>query len=125
MAADSTGPSLRETSRLLVRIAEAALAIAGVAFLVLVVSSAGLVGQLSALDPSQVDRTEPGADGEEAAPPRIVVDGAAQTALSVATWSLPIALLAGIGAALTAHRAAELTEAETSRRLGHLRRPGR
>ena len=125
MAADTTGTSVRESSRLLVRVAEAALAIGGVAFLVLVVSSVGLIGQLSALDPSQLDQMGQGADGEDAARPHLVAGGTAQAALSVVTWSLPVALLAGIGAAFTAHRASGLTDAETSRRLVHLRRPAR
>lgn len=124
MATEATATSLRESSRWLGRLAKAAMAVGGVGFLVFLVSAFGLVQEVREASRAQ-EAGDVDADADGALPTASPIGGTARTAATVVSWTVPVALLAGIGAALTAHRAAALADAELSRRLVHLRRPAR
>ena len=108
--------SLRATARWLLRLAQIAIALAFVACVILLASGPGLIGQLGGSL-----RLEEGAELSNAWE---VIEAASlvRGALSVVSWTMPIALLAGIGAAVMAHRASVLSAEEDARRRDALRR---
>jgi hypothetical protein len=105
MTATPTPASLRLSARWLARLAAAAVLVGFIATCVLVASASGLLEQ--ARDAAAQDGG--GALRREVAlgdPQSWAETGrSARAALSVMSWSVAIALLAGVGAILTAHRA--------------------